>query len=81
MAHCVKEETYEEEKDSPLMAFARRELKPLLESDNKSNQQMADNILELLVVFVHQGHSGFSGAYCLDAFTKLADFEPLNIKN
>lgn len=36
-----------------------------------------ENVLELLRVFVGQGHSGFSAPYCIDLFKKLANWEVL----
>lgn len=37
-----------------------------------------ESVLELLEVFARQGHSGFSGPYCIGLFCKLARFEPLS---
>lgn len=36
-----------------------------------------ENVFELLEVFIRQGHSGYSAPYVLDAFKKLALYEPL----
>jgi hypothetical protein len=41
------------------------------------NKWIVENILELLEVFSKQGHSGFRAPYCISAFSKLANFEPL----
>jgi hypothetical protein len=66
---------------SSLLEHAKRELKAIgytLDGKNEPyNQAAVDSILELVDTFAKQGHSGFSGNYVLNAFGKLADFEPL----
>ena len=42
-------------------------------------QKLVDGaILELVKVFSGQGHSGFSAAYAMDAFRRLADWKPVS---
>ena len=64
-----------------LLEHAKRELlaagyDPDLKEEDP-NKWMSHNILELIKVFAEQGHSGSSAPYCVAAFTKLANFEPL----
>lgn len=47
------------------------------EQEDSPNKWIQENLLELLTVFANQGHSGFSANYCINAFSKLAKFEPL----
>lgn len=62
-----------------LMEHAERELKAIgmLDSGDKYNELMSQNILEVIQVFSKQGHSGGSAAWFLNIFKKLADYEPL----
>lgn len=46
-------------------------------TDDPYSEAGAKAILELLDVFSNQGHSGFSANYVINAFNKLARFEPL----
>jgi hypothetical protein len=64
---------------SNLLKHAEVELKALgmLDSGDEMNEMMCHSILDLIKTFAEQGHSGFSAGYCLDAFTKLAKYEPL----
>lgn len=66
---------------SNLMTHARNELQAcgykLDGADEPYNKAAVDAILELIELFAKQGHSGFSASYCINAFTKLANFEPL----
>lgn len=63
-----------------LYQHAVTELKAMgmLDSDDEMNTAMSANILELISVFAEQGHSGFSASYCIDKFTKLANYKPLS---
>lgn len=63
-----------------LFEHAKNELKSIgmLDSDDEMNTMMAQNVLELITVFAEQGHSGFSAPYCINMFTKLANFHPLS---
>lgn len=40
-------------------------------------QAILQNVMELLDVFYHQGHSGFSSSYALGIFKRLVMFEPI----
>lgn len=62
-----------------LVSHAKAELKSIgmLGSEDEMNTMMSDNIIQLLEVFAEQGHTGFSAPYCIDLFTKLANFKPL----
>lgn len=66
---------------SNLMSHARNELQAcgykLDGTDEPYNKAAAESILELIETFSKQGHSGFSGSYCITAFKALANFEPL----
>lgn len=69
--------------ESNLITHAKRELlavgyKPIDDcEDVDPNKWIQENILELLDVFSKQGHSGASAPYCINLFTKLANYEPL----
>lgn len=66
---------------SNLMTHARNELQgcgyKLDGTDEPYNKAAVDAILALIALFSEQGHSGFSGTYCINAFKTLANFEPL----
>lgn len=64
---------------SNLIAHAERELKAtgMLDSGDEMNELMCRCVLELVQTFAAQGHSGFSASYCINAFNKLARYEPL----
>jgi hypothetical protein len=64
---------------SNLLKHAEVELKAIgmLDTGDEMNEMMCRSILELIKTFAEQGHSGFSAGYCLNAFTKLAKYEPL----
>lgn len=64
--------------ESNTIKHALRELAVIgLNDGDKMNQRMHDNLIELLGVFVEQGHSGFSASYLINTFEKLARFQPL----
>lgn len=64
---------------SKLVEHAKREfeLKGWLDSDDKMQNLVCDNIIELLTVFSKQNHSGFSAAYVISNFMRLVRWEPL----
>ncbi len=63
---------------SNLTDYAQRELRAIgYDGKDKMNNMMFDNIMELIKTFSEQGHSGFTAAYCIDVFERLARFEPL----
>lgn len=72
-------------KDSHLYKHAVRELKsagyfnddPEDDLGNSMNKMMRDNVLDLIVTFAKQGHSGFSAPYCVKLFSELASYKPL----
>lgn len=63
-----------------LIEHAKTELKAIgmLGSEDEMNTMMSDNILQLIETFAEQGHSGFSAQYCINMFTKLAEFKALS---
>jgi hypothetical protein len=68
--------------DGGLVQHAKREFlacgyPPIAECGPDPDKWIQENVLELLKVFGKQGHSGFSAPYCIQMFTKLANFEPL----
>ena len=70
-------------KPTDLQLHALREFKALgytplnQPQEDGPNKWVQENVLELLKVFSTQGHSGFSAPYCINAFRKLASWEPL----
>ena len=65
-----------------LIEHAQREFKaagydPIENSEEGPDKWIQENILELLKVFSAQGHSGMSAPYCINTFSKLANFESL----
>lgn len=60
-----------------MINWAKNEL-ARIEHDEEGLQDRIDkNILELMEVFVNQGHSNISAAYVLSRFNRLANFKPL----
>lgn len=58
--------------------FLKLGYKPIEEYDQDNpDRWIQENVLELLEVFSKQGHSGFSAAYVINLFSKLAKHEPL----
>jgi len=60
--------------------YGRKELERIgyfKEGDDPYNEAVAKAILDLLGVFDHQGHSGFSAPYVIGKFERLAMFKPL----
>ena len=45
--------------------------------EDEMQEQMCNGILKMLDIFADEGHSGFSAAYAIDLFKKIARFEPL----
>jgi hypothetical protein len=71
---------------SNLVDHARRELTAIgmppgpedgMSPGDRYNTAAANAIMELIEVFSKQGHSGFSANYVIQAFSKVAAFEPL----
>lgn len=60
-----------------LMAHAQAELEALGSCDEPMQKQMNSNLMELVLVFCTQGHSGLSGSYARQMLDKLLDFQPL----
>jgi hypothetical protein len=50
----------------------------LNDKEEGPNKWIVENLFELLTVFSKQGHSGSSAPYCINMFSKLANFEPLS---
>lgn len=64
------------EKPGNLIAHALREL-PKPGPDDNMQRRMNANLLELLLVFGTQGHSGFSAAWARGCLGTLLEFKPL----
>lgn len=64
------------EETGNLYAHALREL-PVADDDDSMQAMMNQCILEMVLVFGTQGHSGGSAPYAIGALTKLLDFQPL----
>lgn len=62
--------------DSALVQYAEWELGFVLEADDERDRLMRDNVMQLVRVFMSQGHSGFSAHRCLWLFDQVARFEP-----
>lgn len=81
--HRVREWFAPKRKPSSIF-HAEREFKALgyilldQEQEDEPNTWIQESVMELLEVFSKQGHSGFSAPYVIDAFSKLAGFEPLS---
>ena len=58
-----------------LVEYAKKELSLL--GDDKMQQHMNANILELIRTFANQGHSGFSASYLISVLSRLMNFKPL----
>lgn len=65
----------EDDDDNALVQHAEHELGFVL-GDDEMDQMMRDNVMQLVRVFMAQGHSGFSAHRCLWLFEKVARFEP-----
>jgi len=67
---------------SSLIYHAEQELKALgydlNQKEEDPNKWICENVLELLEVFSSQGHSGTSAPYCINMFSKLANYKPLS---
>lgn len=63
------------EEPGALYAHAVRELPPA--DGDEMQELMNKSLLQMVLVFSSQGHSGFSAAYAIKALTKLLSFEPL----
>lgn len=62
-----------------LTDFAKEELTRagLFDKDSDYGGALGPAILKMIEVFADEGHSGFSAGMAVNAFTKLARFEPL----
>ena len=69
-------------KDSNYLKHARREFlamgytPPEKDQEDGPNKWIQENVLDLLCLFASQGHSGSSAPYCINVFSKMANFEP-----
>ena len=61
-----------------MIEYAKRELKYLIDSEEPYDNMMAASVLELLEIFIDQGHSGFSAPWCLSLFNRIAHWKPLS---
>jgi hypothetical protein len=57
--------------------FLKLGYKPIEECEDDPDKWVQENVLELLEVFVNQGHSGSSASYVINLFEKLAKQEPV----
>jgi hypothetical protein len=57
--------------------FLKLGYKPIEECEDDPDKWVQENVLELLEVFVNQGHSGSSAPYVINLFEKLAKQEPV----
>jgi len=57
--------------------FLKLGYKPIEECEDDPDKWIQENVLELLEVFVNQGHSGSSAPYVINLFKKLANQEPV----
>ena len=64
---------------SDLVDYAKDELKRIgmIDSGEPYNDIVAKAILDLIELFASQNHSGFTAAYTVNAFKRLAMFKPL----
>lgn len=65
--------------DSNLTAHAKRELElaGLFSEDSDYNGMLGEAVMDLVKVFAHQGHSGFSAGSVVDIFRRVASFDIL----
>lgn len=65
---------------SNLVDYAKDELKRIgmIDSGDPYNEWATKAILDLIELFASQDHSGFSAAYVVNAFNRLAMFKPLS---
>lgn len=62
--------------DSNFLKHAERELE-FLDTDDDMNQEMRKDILQMIVMFSSQGHSGFSANYAQSVLRPLLRYEPI----
>lgn len=60
-----------------LKEWSERELSKLGSTEDEAQQWINQQILELVETFSNQGHSGYSAAYALSVFNRLASWKPL----
>lgn len=70
--------------ESGLVEFARSELNGILDEIKDKNsdsyvmqKNINDDIIEIVVAFSKQGHSGFSASYVLNIIKRLLDWKPI----
>ena len=57
--------------------FLKLGYKPIEDCEDDPDKWIQENVLELLEVFVNQGHSGSSAPYVINLFKKLANQDPI----
>lgn len=57
--------------------WARRELERIPQDEEGMQGSINEGILEVVEVFVEQGHSGFSASYALSVLRRLLNWKPL----
>lgn len=57
--------------------YAKSEMERTGWYDGDMNEEMANDIMALIDVLASQGHSGFSAAFCIHNFDRLASYKPL----
>jgi len=63
--------------DHAKIEFLKLGYKPIDECEDAPDKWIQENVLELLEVFVKQGHSGSSAPYVINLFKKLASQQPV----
>lgn len=70
--------------NSNLVEYAKSEFNragwchPDLVFDDKMQEAVCQNVMDMLCVFSSEGHSGFSANYTLDVFNKVVRFNPIS---
>jgi len=74
-----RDSDYDASFESNLVLHAMRELSGMgYPGSDKMNRQMAYDIMDLVIRFSQQGHSGMSASYSLQTLQRLLNFENLN---
>ena len=63
---------------SNLHEYAENELQNFINSGDRYEDLIAEDVLELIDIFSEQDHSGLSGSITLQIFYRLANFLPLS---
>ena len=66
------------EADTSLLKYAKSELDRLNPEGDVIQNIMAQQLLEMVLVFSTHGHSGFSASYARSLLTRLLDWKPLS---